>query len=398
MRLYLIIVLVVLAFGCQCPSTSCQVKDVNSSKRIIPGAERISLYLNYLKGKNVALVVNQSSRVHDKHLLDTLLQSDINIVKIFSPEHGFRGNADAGAHIKDSRDTKTGLPIISLYGKNRKPTPAQLKDVNIVVFDIQDVGVRFYTYISTLHLVMEACAENHKPLLLLDRPNPNGHYIDGPILDTAFRSFVGMHPVPIVYGMTIGEYGKMINGEHWLNRGIQCELSVIPCLNYKHNMAYRLPVKPSPNLPNYRSILLYPSLCLLEPTTVSIGRGTSKQFQIMGNPSWPDTLFSFIPRPNKGASHPKQEGKDCYGYDFTKETTEDLFNEDRIHLNYLIKAWAMTPHSDFFISNGSFDRIAGSSKLRNQLIAGASEEDIRQSWEEGLRHFKAMRLKYLLYP
>ena len=364
----------------------------------LPGALQMEEYLPLLRDKRVGLVVNQSALVRGVHLLDTLRALGIDVRKIFSPEHGFRGKADAGAHIDNGRDTKTGLPIISLYGKNRKPSKEQLVDIDVLVFDIQDVGVRFYTYISTLHYVMEACAENGLPLLLLDRPNPNAHYVDGPVLDTNYRSFVGMHPVPVVYGMTIGEYGLMINGEHWLKGGEECALTVIKIGGYDHQVHYPLPVKPSPNLPNYRSVLLYPSLCLLEPTKVSVGRGTNRQFQVYGHPSWDSSWYAFRPMPNEGAHHPKFEGQVCYGFDLSTKSEESIFNERKLNLSYLLNAWARTPHDAFFRSYKAFDRIAGTSRLREQMQKGRSEEEIRGSWGRGIDAFKKVRAKYLLYP
>ena len=296
---------------------SCRQYAQNNNKpykSIQVGAEQTQKYLPLLKNKRIALVANQSSLINSTHLVDSLLALNINLVKIFSPEHGFRGNADAGEVVSDNIDGKTGIPVISMYGKNKKPQSENLKDVDIMVFDLQDVGVRFYTYISSLHYVMEACAGNNIPLIVLDRPNPNGFYIDGPVLEKEFTSFIGMHPVPIVYGMTIGEYAKMINGEKWLKNEVKCDLTVIKCENYTHNSLYKLPVKPSPNLPDITSVYLYPSLCLFEGTIMSVGRGTKFPFHCYGHPDFKIASFKFKPVSIPGAAkHPKYEGKTCNG-------------------------------------------------------------------------------------
>ena len=370
----------------------------SNDKPIIVGANQTETYLPILKGKRVGMVANQTSVIFKNegyiHLVDSLLSLEVNAVKVFSPEHGFRGTADAGEKVKDGIDTKTGLPIISLYGDNKKPKPEQLSGIDIMVFDIQDVGVRFYTYISTLHYVMEACSQASIPVLILDRPNPNGHYVDGPILKPEHKSFVGMHPIPIAHGMTIGEYAQMINGERWLENGIQCDLTVIEMKDYTHQAPYSLPIKPSPNLPNDKSINLYPSLCLFEGTNVSVGRGTNKQFQVYGSPfiDVKHTDYCFTPQPNEGAKHPKHEDKECCGFDLS--STEQL---NRIHLNYLIEAYNGTPDKkDFF--NNFFPKLAGTEKLQQQIESGMSEEDIKSTWQEGLDTYKKMRKKYLLYP
>jgi uncharacterized protein YbbC (DUF1343 family) len=364
------------------------------------GAERTSLYLGLLKGKNVAVVANQTSILEKSnikkeksefvHLVDSLLSLGINVKKVFAPEHGFRGKADAGEVVKDGFDTKTGLSIISLYGKNKKPSAKQLKDIDVVVFDIQDVGARFYTYISSLHYVMEACAEVGISVIILDRPNPNGHYIDGPVLELEYKSFVGMHKVPVVYGMTIGEYGQMINGEKWLKNGIQCDLKVITLDNYNHNTTYHLPVKPSPNLPNDKSINLYPSLCFFEGTTVSAGRGTEMQFQIYGSPFLSKSDFTFTPQPNKGAKYPKHENKLCFG-----ENLQEAENLNKIDLSYLIKAYNLNSSKEFF--NNFFTKLAGTKKLQQQIENHLSEKEIRKTWEKDLNEFKITRNFYLLY-
>lgn len=373
------------------------------------GAAQTDLYTTLLKGKNVAVVANQTSVIFKKsivksqktsakkqeanHLVDSLLSLKIAVKKVFAPEHGFRGKADAGELIKNGIDAKTGLPIISLYGKNKKPSPKQLEDIDIVVFDIQDVGARFYTYISTLHYVMEACAEMKIPLLVLDRPNPNGHYIDGPVLETTHQSFVGMHPVPVVYGMTIGEYGNMINGEKWLKNAVQCDLTVVPLKNYTHHTNYNLPIKPSPNLPNAKSINLYPSLCFFEGTQVSVGRGTNKQFQVYGSPFMADEDldYCFTPQSNEGAKYPKHKNKECCGFDLSE--TEHL---NKINLKYLIASYSATVDKTSFF-NSFFTKLAGTNKLRQQIEQGLSEEQIKKTWQSDLEKFKRVREKYLLY-
>ena len=361
------------------------------------GADNYEQYLPLLKNKKIGIITNQTGTVNLKeqssHIVDFLISQKINLTKIYAPEHGFRGTADAGELIKDGKDTKTGLPIISLYGNNKKPKPEQLKDIDILLFDLQDVGARFYTYISSLHYIMEACAENNIPLFVLDRPNPNGGIIDGPILEKENSSFVGMHTIPALHGMTIGEYAKMINGEKWLKKGVQCKLTVIPCSNYSRNMFYSLPAKPSPNLPNDQSINLYASLCLFEGTNVSMGRGTNKQFQIYGSPYLPKEKFSFsfTPAPNEGAKDPQYNGKACYG--------EDLSNAPRVNkleLKWLIKAYNATlDKSKFFIP--FFTKLAGTKKLQEQIEKGFTEQQIRETWKKGLEDFRKMRQPYLIY-
>lgn len=356
------------------------------------GADNYLAYLPLLKDKKVGVVTNQTGILSDKnHLVDFLLEKKIAVQKIYAPEHGFRGTADAGELIKDGKDTKTGLPIISLYGNNKKPKPEQLSGIDVMVFDLQDVGARFYTYISSLHYVMEACAENNIPLIVLDRPNPNGSIVDGPILEREYASFVGMHPIPVLHGMTIGEYAKMINGEKWLKNGVQCKLTVIPCLNYTRNMKYSLPVKPSPNLPNDQAINLYPSLCFFEGTNVSMGRGTDKQFQLYGSPFLPKSDFSFVPQPNLGAKDPTHNGKTCYGEDLSK-----IEKVTQLELKWLIKAHQTTSDKTKFF-NDFFTKLAGTKKLQQQIEAGVSETEIRKSWNKGINEFKAMRKPYLIY-
>jgi uncharacterized protein YbbC (DUF1343 family) len=356
------------------------------------GADNYGSYLQLLKNKKIGIVTNQTGILSNKmHVVDFLLDKNITIQKIFAPEHGFRGTADAGEHVSDGRDPKTGLPIISLYGNNKKPKPGQLAGIDIMVFDLQDVGARFYTYISSLHYVMEACAENKIPLLILDRPNPNGSIVDGPILESAFTSFVGMHPVPLLHGMTIGEYAKMINGQKWLKNKVSCKLTVIPCLNYNRKMSYSLPVKPSPNLPNDQAVNLYASLCLFEGTNLSVGRGTEKQFQIYGSPYLPKSAFSFIPKPNFGAQNPIYNGIQCYG-----ENLSIAPKVNQLELEWLIEAYrSTTDKSKFF--NPFFTKLAGTKILQLQIEARMPENKIRESWKKGLIAFKKMRTKYLIY-
>jgi len=365
---------------------------------ILPGAEQFEKYLHLLKNKEVALVVNHSSMTKEGHLVDVLLHHGIRVKKIFAPEHGFRGEADAGAHVKNSKDSKTGLPIVSLYGKHKKPSKADLKGIDIIVFDIQDVGVRFYTYLSTLHYVMEAGAAYDIPLLVLDRPNPNAHYVDGPVLKKKFRSFVGLDPVPIVYGMTIGEYAKMLHGEGWLKGRNKVYLRVIPVANYSHKSLYQLPVKPSPNLPSERSILLYPSLAFFEGTVISEGRGTKKPFEVYGAPAYKVKTFSFIPRSRVGARFPKFKNRRCYGVDLSKLEIKDLRRKKRIDLSYILDAYKNYPDKKhFFRKNNFIDTLYGSDALRKMIEAAKSEAQIRKTWEKDLSKFKKIREKYLLY-
>ena len=380
-------------------TTSTSSEKIVQIAAIKTGADNYENYLPSLKDKKVGVVTNQTGTITYfkenellyKSIVDFLVEKKVSVQKIFAPEHGFRGTADAGEHIIDGKDTKTGLPIISLYGNNKKPKPEQLAGIDVVVFDLQDVGARFYTYISSLHYVMEACAENNIQLIVLDRPNPNGSIVDGPILEKEFTSFVGMHPIPTLHGMTIGEYAQMINGEKWLKDGIQCELIVIPCSNYNREMAYSLPVKPSPNLPNDQSINLYASLCLFEGTNVSVGRGTEKQFQIYGSPFLPKSDFSFTPIPNFGAKEPLYKNELCYGEDLTS-----IAKVSKLELKWLIKTYISTADKSKFF-NSFFTKLAGTKKLQQQIESGFSEEQIRKSWEKGLDDFKKMRKKYLIY-
>lgn len=366
------------------------------SKKIMVGADRINVYIDSLRNKRVAIVANQTSVVNGMHLVDTLLSLQINIVKIFAPEHGFRGDVDAGEHFNSSKDECTGIPLLSLYGNHKKPTFVDFQDVDVVIFDIQDVGVRFYTYLSTLHYVMEACAENNKPLLVLDRPNPNAHYLDGPVLEPAYTSFIGLHPVPVVYGMTIGEYAKMINGEGWLKDSIQCNLTVIPCKNYTHKSKYVVPIPPSPNLKSELAIALYPSLCFFEATTVSIGRGTERPFEMYGHPRFPVTTFSFSPMPQVGAKYPLHVKKKCNGFDLRSSQNTRRYE---MNLFYLTYARDLLADSAVFIDqNAFFNRLAGTASLKEQLYKGWGPKEIRESWKPGIVKFMTIRKKYLMYP
>lgn len=373
-------------------------------------ANQLELYLPLLKNKRVGIVANQTSVIFKNssglglngelikndniHLVDSLIKRDVSVIKVFAPEHGYRGRADAGEYVKGGIDLKTGLPIVSLYGENRKPDPKVLEDLDVVVFDIQDVGTRFYTFVSTLHYMMEGCATLNIPLIVLDRPNPNGHYVDGPVLDLNYKSFVGMHAVPITHGMTLGEFAKMINGEHWLEDDLNCDLTVIPVANYNREDVYILPIPPSPNLPNQKAINLYPSLCLFEGTHVSVGRGTENQFQIFGSPFLGDENYSFqfIPKPNFGAKNPKHKAKICYGKDLKNV---DFLND--INLNWLIEAYENTTDKSSFF-NSFFTKLAGQTTLQQQIEKGWSALEIKRSWENDLEQFKALRSNYLLYP
>ncbi len=396
---YLFFVLAIATFHPEESRVGCEYQPIDrDTTQIITAAERVVTYLPILQNQRVALVVNQTSMIKDKHLVDTLLKLGVDIQVVFAPEHGFRGQADAGEVVSDTRDKKTGLPIISLYGKKKKPIADDLKNVDLILFDIQDVGLRFYTYISTLHYVMEACHEFSLPLIVLDRPNPNAYFVDGEILNPAFKSFVGMHPVPTVYGMTIGEYAKMIQGEGWIGKDKQIELIVIPCKNYTHNSYYELPVKPSPNLPDIRSILLYPSTCFFEGTILSLGRGTSKPFQYIGHPALKSD-FSFTPQPNEGAKEPPLKGQLCYGQDLSKVTTGSIITQKGIDLSYLIDFHKQmkTVQQKYWLDNNFVDKLAGSDQLRKQIDAGMSEAEIKKTWQPGLKKFMEVRQKYLIY-
>jgi uncharacterized protein YbbC (DUF1343 family) len=409
-----VLILVLLVISCSSNTKKDIVKNnvptsqIQNNQPIMVGADQTEKYLDLLKGRNIAIVANNTSVIFKsdtnqpyQHLIDSLLSLNIKIKKIFTPEHGLRGTVDAGEEINNGIDEKTGIPIVSLYGdnnndgNNNKPSNEQMKDIDLIIFDIQDVGVRFYTYLSTLHYIMEACAENGISVIVLDRPNPNGHYIDGPILENEFKSFVGLHPVPIVYGMTIGEYAKMINGEKWLNNGIQCDLTVIPLKNYTHDSTYSLPLRPSPNLPNDKSINLYPSLCMFEGTNLSCGRGTEMQFQVFGSPYLPSESYSFTftPQPNFGSKTPKNMGKECHGLDLSK--TENLSS---LNFTWVIDAYNATSEKEKFFREKSFNRLAGTDKLKEQIEQGLSFKEIKATWKNGLTAFKTIREKYLIYP
>ena len=388
-------------------SCSCLSSQIISPNSIQTGADQTERYLPLLKGKRVAIFANQTSRVGSLHLVDTLLKSGIQVIKIFGPEHGFRGKADAGEIVKNGIDPKTGIPVISLYGKHKKPTAEDLADVDVLVFDIQDVGVRFYTFISSLQYCLEAVIENEKRMLLLDRPNPNGFYVDGPVLDTAFRSFVGMQPVPVVYGMTIGEYASMLVGESWLhiskeNQKINSTnnaLTIIPCRNYTHDSLYKLPIAPSPNLREMASVYCYPSTCFFEGTLLSEGRGTDKPFQIFGHPNLPKHLYSFTPNPTEGAKQSKCYGQTCYGWNIHDTETAILKSlQKKIRIDFLLEAYQLFPGKDsFFLKNDFFNQLAGNDMLMKQIKSGKTELEIRKSWQLELQKFKAIRKKYLLY-
>ena len=397
---------IVLALGLLIPF-SCKGQHVTPVSQPIPAAQNIDLYLPLLQNKNVGLVANQTSVIAQNlgnkpkftHMADSLQELGIQLQKVFAPEHGFRGTADAGAYIHNGIDDKTGLHVISLYGKNKKPLAEDLQDINLMVFDIQDVGVRFYTYLSTLHYVMEACSEQNIPLIVLDRPNPNGHYIDGPVLEDPFKSFVGMHPVPIVYGMTIGEYAQMINGESWLNNGLKTDLMVIPVANYNHDSPYSLPIPPSPNLRSDQAIALYPSLCLFEGTPITAGRGTQRPFEMFGAPELDQKVYphTFYPKSGPGAKSPKFKDQSCQGRDLGA-----IKPPNYIELKWLIETYraaydqGVSNRQKFF--NRFFDKLAGTDQLKKDIIDGLSAEEIRVRWAPEIQAFKKVRAKYLIYP
>lgn len=386
---------------------SCKAQKGEPTNEPLPAAQNFERYLHLLQGKKIGLVANQTSVIQQYtgnktryiHLADTLEDLGVQLKKVFSPEHGFGGNADAGAYVADGIDEKTGLKVISLYGKNKKPNPEDLSDINLMVFDIQDVGVRFYTYISTLHYIMEACAEYDIPIIVLDRPNPNAHYIDGPVLKEEFKSFVGMHPVPVVYGMTIGEYALMINGESWLNSGIKAELTVIPVDNYNHKTPYSLPIPPSPNLRSDQAIALYPSLCFFEGTPISAGRGTDRPFELFGSPDLPaeNHPFQFAPKAGHGARDPKFKDKLCQGLDLGA-----IQVPDRLELKWLISTYNTLSTKDTTVKNNFFnkffEKLAGTDQLKKDILSGLTPEEIRARWTDDLNAFKKTRAKYLLYP
>ncbi|MEO7444545.1 MAG: DUF1343 domain-containing protein [Ferruginibacter sp.] len=403
--------MILAACSAQIPSSPVQ----NTVAQIQPGAERMEVYLPYLVNKKVAVFANPTSMVGSSHLVDTLLKRGVNVVKIFGPEHGFRGNASAGEHVEDGKDAATGIPVISLYGNHKKPTPEDVKDVDVLIFDIQDIGVRFYTYISSLEYYLEAALENNKPLLILDRPNPNGFYVDGPILEKEYKSFIGMQPIPVVYGMTVGEYALMLAGEKWLSAkaneinayNITTEpttdtafhVQVIKCKNYDHTSLYHLPVAPSPNLPDMQSVYMYPSTCFFEGTVLSEGRGTAHPFLIFGHPALPKNLYPFIPKPNEGAKSSKCYYQQCYGWNEYGTVAEVLAKTNgHIRLSYLLDTYKIFPGKDsFFLKNNFINKLSGNADLARQVKNNTNEDEIKKSWKPGLQAFKLIRKKYLLY-
>jgi uncharacterized protein YbbC (DUF1343 family) len=410
--------LVITTLSMSCASQKNKITESNSAAKngiVIPGADQTDKYLPMLKGKKVALLVNHTSMVEGKHIVDALISKGVSIKVIFGPEHGFRGDAPDGAKIETAVDAKTGIPVVSLYGKKNKPTPEDLAGVDVMIYDIQDVGTRFYTFISSMQYFMEAALENNIPFIILDRPNPNGFYVDGPVLDPKFKSFVGMQPVPSVYGMTIGEYANMLLFEGWLGKEAMAawqrvissrymegaryfQLHVIPVANYDHKTKYVLPVKPSPNLPEIQSIYWYGTTCLFEGTVLTEGRGTEKPFQIIGHPSLPSNLYSFTPHATSGAPNPKFKDQVCYGWNLSGSSTEVLKKIDnKLQIKLLLDAYKLFPEKDKFFRE-SFNRLAGTDELMKQIKEGKTEAEIRKSWEPGLSEFKSIRKKYLLYP
>lgn len=387
----LVLKVTVLASGLQTATAS--------TVDVLPGSWQINAYIHLLEGKQVAVAGNHTSMVYNTHLVDTLLSSGINVVKVFSPEHGFRGRAADGEYVDDSTDPETGIPIVSLYGRNRRPTSEQLRDVEVILFDMQDVGTRFYTYISTMTYIMEEAAANEIPVIVLDRPNPNGHYVDGPLLEPDHASFVGLHPVPVVHGMTVGEYALMVNGEGWLKNDRRTDLRVIPVANYSKEVRYSLPVAPSPNLPNMRAVYLYPSLCFFEGTSISIGRGTDRPFQKFGHPDLPASVYphTFTPESRSESPNPPQLGNECRGQDLGRIDQGKLIRKNSINLEYLLNAYHHFPDKTYFF-NDYFDQLAGSSRLREQIKAGYSASEIRAGWQKELEAFREIRAAYLIYP
>lgn len=379
--------------------------SLSAISQIIPGADRIPDYIDYLKDKRIGMVVNPTSRIGNKPSVDSLISLGVNIIKVFGPEHGFRGDVGAGVKIEDAVDPITGVKVVSLYGKTNKPTKEMLEDVDLMIFDIQDIGVRYFTYIATMHRVMEACAENGKELLILDRPNPNGYFVDGPILDMAYKSGIGMHPVPITHGMTVGEYAQMINGEGWLANGIKCKIKVIPVANYNHSLEYIPPVNMSPNINTYQAVILYPSTCLFEGTVLSEGRGTKFPFTVIGAPEFKGIYdFSFTPVSIENMSAtPIHLGNECYGLDLRTVDLKKIRDSKKINLSWLIETYNNFPDKEIFFDNNQskeivvFDKLAGGPLLKEQIISGMSEEEIRRSWKPGLEKYKQLRKKYLIY-
>ena len=388
-KLSLLILLVLLSWI----PTNAQVAFIPKAE-YVSAAQQMNDYLPLLTAKHVGVVANQTSIIGSTHLVDSLVSRGINIVKIYTPEHGFRGAADAGAKVNSGKDEKTGISIVSLYGKTKKPAPEMLQGIDVMLFDLQDVGVRFYTYISTLTYVMEACAENNIPVIVLDRPNPNGFYIDGPVLKSENQSFVGMHQVPVVYGMTIGEYGKMVNGEGWLKNGVRCNLTVIPINNYNRNAIYELPVKPSPNLPNWEAVYLYPTLCFFEGSIVSVGRGTDTPFQIFGHPNMRGE-YTFTPQSKSGASKPLLEGQRCRGENLVDYAHGYAYNENQLQLDWIIDAYNQLSDKEFFTNY--FRLLSGDKQMQRDIENGLSADEIRASWKNEIDNFKKIRSKYLIY-
>lgn len=376
-----------------------QMRDYKpeSNKGVRVGGERTEQYLPLIKGKNIAVLANQTSMIGKTHLVDSLVSLGVKIKLIFAPEHGFRGNADAGESINNSIDKRTGIPIVSLYGNHQKPSAKDLEGIDIVVFDIQDVGVRYYTFLSTLHYVMEACAENNKTLLLLDRPNPNGFYVDGPVLEKKYASFVGIDPVPVVHGCTLAEMAEMINGEHWLGNNLHCNLEAITCEGYSHSTYYQLPIKPSPNLTSMVAVYLYPSLGLFEGTEISVGRGTQTPFEIIGYPGFKMKTFKFTPKSIVGMSkNPPYEGVECNGLDLHQFGDVYIKNLKALYIYWLKAFYDDYPDKAKYFNN-FFDSLAGNSTLRNMIISGKDEDAIHASWEKDLKNYLTIRKKYLLY-
>jgi len=392
--------------SCAPPKSSGPVAEVSQKTKIRTGAEQTDKYVPYLKGKRVAILANQTSIIGKTHLVDSLSRLGIKIVKVFGPEHGFRGNASAGTAVTDETDVATGIPIVSLYGKKNKPTKEDLADVDIMIYDLQDVGCRFYTNINALARLMEACQENGKELLILDRPNPNGYLIDGPILDTQFKSGIGMFPLPIAHGLTVGEFAQMANGEGWLTNKVKCKLTIIKVANYDHSMPYTLPVPPSPNLNTQQGVMLYPSTCLFEGTYLNHGRGTYFPFTVIGSPELKGKYeFSYTPTSIKGmAETPLFMNQVCYGLDLRNYDIEQLRKKKQINLQWMMELYKASPNKEKFFDSrlsremGVIERLAGSALFRQQIIDGKSEKEIRDSWEPGLSEYKKMRKKYLLYP
>ncbi len=392
---YLLLVLAFCNNSSTEPTQNLTSTTIQNQLRV--GAEQTHQYLPLLEGKRVGVVANQTSLIQKTHLIDSLIAQNVNVISVFAPEHGFRGAAANGEKVNDGKDPKTGLPIISLYGNHKKPSPEDCKNIDVFVFDIQDVGARFYTYISTMHYVMEAAAENNVEVIILDRPNPNGYYVDGPVLDLEFQSFVGMHPIPVVHGLTVGELANMINEEAWLKNQMKCKLTVIPCTNYDHSIKYTLPIAPSPNLPNELSIQLYPSLCFFEGTKVSVGRGTNFPFQCFGTPTNLLASFSFTPKHIPGvAVNPPYENENCFGTNLSSLDIGYFYSRKELNMSWLIGMYQQ--ETDDFFKENFFDKLAGTSALREAIIEGKSEEEIRQSWQKKLNAYKVLRKKYLLYP